>query len=200
MNFDDAAQAWDTPLRRARAEILAAQICGVWKDRPDKPNSVLDFGCGSGLIAFELREHAGMVYGYDPSQEMGRVFEAKREALHADNVRFVDGAEMRSRRYNAIVSSMVFHHILDVAGEIASLKPLLAPGGRFVWIDLDREDGSFHAEEPGFDGHNGFGRDEVLRILTGCGFREVFIRTAFEGEKPVNGRAIPYSLFLAAAR
>ena len=184
MNFDDAAQAWDTPLRRNRAKILASQVRGAWGDRPD---SVLDFGCGSGLIAFELRGHAGMVYGYDSSEEMGRVFEAKREALQADDVRFVDEAAMRSRTYDAIVSSMVFHHIRDVVGAIASLKPLLAPDGRFVWIDLDQEDGSFHAEEPGFDGHNGFARDEVQGILEGCGFREISIQTVFQGEKPVNG-------------
>jgi predicted TPR repeat methyltransferase len=185
-------------MRRERAKILASQMREAW--RGERLGSVLDFGCGSGLIAFELRGHAGMVYGYDPSEEMGRVFEAKREALQADDVRFVDEAAMRSRTYDAIVSSMVFHHIRDVAGMIASLKPLLAPGGRFVWIDLDQEDGSFHAEEPGFDGHNGFGRDEVHEILAGCGFREFSIRTVFQGEKQVSGRAIPYSLFLAEGR
>jgi ubiquinone/menaquinone biosynthesis C-methylase UbiE len=196
MNFDDAAQAWDTPVRQARAKVLAAQICESWKG---KPESVLDFGCGSGLIAFELRAHAGLVYGYDASEEMGRVFQEKREALQADNVRLLSGEEMRALSYDVIISSMVLHHILDVEAEIAGLKRLLKPGGRLNWIDLDAEDGSFHADDPDFKGHNGFDRDEVRRILTGCGLRDIAVQTAFEGEKNVNGGPVPYSLFMAVA-
>jgi len=160
---------------------------------------VLDFGCGTGLIAFELGAHARMVYGYDPSPEMGRVFQEKRAALRADNVQFLTGEQMRARSYDGIVTSMVMHHIPDVASEIAGLKRLLAPGGRLVWIDLDADDGSFHADEPDFHGHNGFGRDEVRRILAGCGFQDIKIGTVFQGEKRVDGRALPYTLFKAVA-
>jgi ubiquinone/menaquinone biosynthesis C-methylase UbiE len=198
MNFDDAAPEWDTPLRRVRAKILAAQIRGAF--RGERPESVLDFGCGSGLIAFELRSHAGMVYGYDASQEMGRVFREKCEALQADNVRFLAAEEMRSHTYEAIIASMVMHHIQDVEAEIEGLKRLMRPNGCFVWIDLDEDDGSFHAEEPDFNGHNGFDRDEVRRILENCGFQDVSIRTVIEGEKPVNGGQVAYTLFKAVAR
>ena len=196
MNFDDAARRWDTPMRRERAEILASQIRSAWRGRPD---SVLDYGCGSGLIAFNLRSHAGMVYGYDASREMGRVFQEKREALHADNVRLLTEEETRLLTYDVVVSSMVMHHIPDVGAEIAGLKRLLKPDGRAIWVDLDADDGSFHADDPGFDGHNGFDRDEVRRVLTGCGFESVNVRTIFEGEKIVNGKAVPYSLFMAVA-
>jgi 2-polyprenyl-3-methyl-5-hydroxy-6-metoxy-1,4-benzoquinol methylase len=173
MNFDDAAQAWDTPIRRERAKILAARIRGSWKGKLD---SVLDFGCGTGLIAFELCAQAGMVYGYDASEEMGRVFEEKRAAFQADNVRLLNAEAMRSRAYDAICSSMVLHHVPDVEAEIAGLKQLLKPDGRFYWIDLDAEDGAFHADDPDFQGHNGFGRDEVRRILLDCGFRDSPLR------------------------
>ena len=196
MNFDDAALTWDTPMRSVRAKVLASQIRNVWKDRPD---NVLDFGCGSGLIAFELRIHAGHVYGYDASREMGRVFQEKREALAADNVHFLTDEEMRSRSYDVIFSSMVLHHIPDVEAEIAGLKRLLKPGGRLIWIDLDAEDGAFHADDPDFQGHNGFERDEVKRILEGCGFRDISMRTIYQAEKQVNGAAVPYTLFMAVA-
>ncbi len=196
MNFDDAAQGWDTPMRQVRAKILAALIRNSWKERPD---SVLDFGCGTGLIAFELREYAGMVYGYDASSEMGRVFQEKRAALEADNVRFLNAEEMRSRTYDVIFSSMVMHHIPDVEAEISGLKRLLKPGGRLIWIDLDVEDGSFHADDPDFQGHNGFSRDEVKSILTNRGFRDIRVGTVFEGEKQLSGGAVPYSLFKAVA-
>ena len=196
MNFDDAALTWDTPMRCVRAKILASQIRNVWKEKPD---SVLDFGCGSGLVAFELRAHAGMIYGYDASQGMGHVFQEKREAFAADNVHFLTEEEMRKLSYDVIFSSMVLHHIPDVEAEIAGLKRILKPGGRLIWIDLDAEDGSFHADDPDFLGHNGFERDEVKRILEGCGFRDISMRTIYQAEKQVNGVAVPYSLFMAVA-
>jgi len=151
------------------------------------------------LVAFELREHAGMVYGYDASQQMGRVFQEKCEALHADNVRFLTVEEMRSLSYDVIFSSMVMHHIADVKAEIAGLQRLLKPGGRLIWIDLNADDGSFHAAEPDFQGHNGFEWDEVRRILADCGFESVSVHTMLQAKKEVNGRAAPYSLFMAVA-
>ena len=194
MNFEQAAATWDSPMRIDRAKVLASEILKSW---PEKPASALDFGCGSGLIAFELCRHAGMVFGYDPSPEMARIFTQKAKACPSGNARFLSREEMHSRSFDAITSSMVFHHIRDVDGEIAELRKRLAPGGRFYWIDLDEEDGSFHRDEPGFDGHNGFRRSKALRILENCGFRRVSIRTAFEGQKMTGGGSVPYSMFLA---
>ncbi len=196
MNFDEAARAWDDDKRRERAQVLTNAILDTWRDAPGE---VLDLGCGSGLIAFALAPRAGVVYGFDPSREMERVFREKRSALKAENVRFVNADEMRAGRYDAIVSSMVLHHIRDVGAEVAGLKQLLAPGGRFYWIDLDADDGAFHANEPDFDGHNGFIRHEVFNILKASGFREVSIRTVFEGKKEVPSGVLAYSLFMAVA-
>ena len=196
MNFDEAARAWDDDRRRERAKVLTNAILDTWLDEPGK---VLDFGCGSGLIAFALSPRAGVVYGYDPSRGMEQAFLEKRSALKARNVRFVNADEMRAGHYDAIVSSMVLHHVRGVGAEIAGLKRLLAPGGRFYWIDLDADDGAFHANEPGFDGHNGFIRSEVFNILKESGFRKVSIRTVFEGEKDVPSGLLPYSLFMAVA-
>jgi ubiquinone/menaquinone biosynthesis C-methylase UbiE len=194
--FDEAARAWDDDRRRERAKVLANAILDTWRDAPGK---VLDFGCGSGLIAFTLAPRAGMIYGYDPSQGMERVFLEKSAAYHANNVRFVNADQMRAERYDAIVSSMVLHHVQDVGIEVARLKQLLAPGGRFYWIDLDLDGGALHADEPDFDGHDGFKRLEVFEILRTCGFREVSIRTVFEGEKAISSGLVKYSLFMAMA-
>ncbi len=196
MNFDEAARAWDDDRRRERAKVLTNAILDTWLDEPGK---VLDFGSGSGLIAFALSPRAGVVYGYDPSRGMEQAFLEKRSVLKTRNVRFVNADEMRAERYDAIVSSMVLHHVRDVGAEIIGLKRLLAPGGRFYWIDLDADDGAFHANEPGFDGHNGFIRSEVFSILKESGFRKVSIRTVFEGEKDVPSGLLPYSLFMAVA-
>lgn len=196
MYFDEAARAWDDDMRRERAKVLANAILDTWREAPGK---VLDFGCGSGLIAFSLSPRARMVYGYDPSPGMAQVFTEKCEAYSAGNVRFVTADEMRDDRYDAIISSMVLHHVRDVGVEISGLKQLLAPGGRFYWIDLDEDDGTFHIDEPDFNGHNGFKRYDVFGILKDCGFREMSIRTVFKGEKLVSSGPHAYSLFMAMA-
>jgi predicted TPR repeat methyltransferase len=195
-NFDDAALTWDTPMRCERALALAAAVRDAWGD---SPQTVLDFGCGTGLLSFALRNDAAEISGYDPSAEMGKIFEAKRAMYQADNVRLVSEARMWSSAYDVIFSSMVLHHIKDVRATVERIYRMLAPGGRFLWIDLDEEDGSFHANEPGFDGHNGFPRCEVEDILKGAGFREISIQTVYRGERTMDGRPVPYSLFMAVA-
>jgi SAM-dependent methyltransferase len=194
MDFDKAAATWDSPVRIERAKVLAAEILKSW---PESPASALDFGCGSGLIAFRLCGRAGEVFGYDPSPDMARAFREKAKAHPACGARFISREEMSRRTFDVIVSSMVLHHIRDVRGEIAALRERLAPDGRFFWIDLDAEDGAFHRDEPGFDGHDGFERDAVLKILKECGFRSASIRTVFEGHKATGGGPLAYSLFLA---
>ena len=145
-DFDGAASSWDTPMRRERALALAEAIRGTWGDAP---GAALDFGCGTGLLTFALCPYVQEISGYDPSAEMGRIFEEKRAACRAENVRLVTKAQMLERSYDVIVTSMVLHHISDVRSEIRGLARRLAPGGRFLWIDLDEDDGSFHASEPG---------------------------------------------------
>ena len=196
-NFDAAALTWDNPSRCERAIALAEAVRDAWGA---SPKTVLDFGCGTGLLSFALRSHAAEISGYDPSAEMGRIFETKRALYKADNVRLVSEAQMRSQTYDVIVSAMVLHHIKDVRATVEGIARMLAPGGRFLLIDLDEEDGSFHASEPGFEGHNGFSRSEVKEILERAGFREISVRTAYQAERTMDGRSVPYSLFMAVAQ
>ena len=88
----------------------------------------------------------------------------------------------------------------DITAELTGLRRLLAPDGRLILIDLDKEDGSFHRNDPGFNGHNGFDRDEMRRVLESCGFHEVSIQTVYQGIRSVEGSDTEYSLFMAMAR
>jgi ubiquinone/menaquinone biosynthesis C-methylase UbiE len=197
MDFDSQAAIWDTQRRRARAKALAGVIRQSWGERPEK---ALDFGCGTGLLTFELFPFAGEIAGYDASDGMGNMFRLKMEAAGAKNVRFLTESEMERERFDVIFSSMVLHHIRDVGFAIRRLRALLAPGGRFVWIDIDKDDGTFHRDEPDFDGHDGFERDEARALLSDAGFRDVTVKTAYEGVRDVGGVETSYSMFVAVAR
>ncbi|HOP11553.1 MAG TPA: methyltransferase domain-containing protein [Oscillospiraceae bacterium] len=197
MDFDRAAAAWDGPRRIERAKVLAEAIRKSWGE---KPRDVLDFGCGTGLLTFALSPFAGRIYGFDTSVEMRKIFEEKTALSKTGNVYFIDADELKNHTFDVIFSSMVFHHIVDVQTQIAALKKQLAPGGLFIWIDLYEDDGSFHQNEPDFNGHNGFSEAEVEKTLKNCGFANVSVRPVFSAERPVDGKLIPYSLFLARAK
>ncbi len=204
MDFDKAAAAFDNPLRTERANALAKSIRENWGNNPntlgDKPKAVLDFGCGTGLLSYALCPYADMIYGHDTSEGMRKVFEEKKDLSPKGNVRFLSEDDIKKQTYDVIFSSMVLHHIVDVQAQIIELKKLLSAGGTFIWIDLYREDGSFHKNDPDFNGHNGFSENEVKNTLQSCGFRDISIEPVFSGNKPIDGKSIPYSLFLAKAQ
>jgi len=196
MNFDAQAAGWDTQRRRTRAEALSRVVREKWGARPER---ALDFGCGTGLLTFELFPYVGEIAGYDTSAEMEGAFRAKIGETGAENVRFMARDELEGETFDAIFSSMVMHHIRDVDATLRLLRGLLGPGGRLVWLDLDEDDGTFHKNEPDFDGHHGFGRDEVRALLSRAGFRDATVETAYEGVRKVDGVPMNYSIFVATA-
>lgn len=197
MNFDEQAAAWDTRRRQTRAKALAEIVRAHWGERPEK---ALDFGCGTGLLTFELFPFAGEIAGYDTSAEMGGMFQRKIGETGAKNVRFLTEAALAGERFDAVFSSMVLHHIKDTGATLDRLKGLLKPGGCFVWLDIDEDDGTFHKDEPDFDGHDGFARDEIRALLSEAGFRDIAVDTAYEGVREVDGASMNYSIFVATAR
>lgn len=198
MSFDDAALHWDTPERIERASKLAASILHAVGDAPK--DTALEFGCGTGLLSFALREHFQRIDCVDASEGMLYVLRQKIETAGASNIVASDSGLLAQKEYagafDVIYSSMVFHHITDVEAQLRTLSPLLKPNGLLITIDLDKEDGSFHRAEPDFNGHNGFDRTRFAKWMRGCGFSDVQFKTAYAGKKG----DLPYSLFLCRGR
>ena len=197
MNFNEQAPVWDTRRRQTRAKVLAEAVRARWGEHPE---SVLDFGCGTGLLTFELFPFAGEIAGYDTSEEMGNEFKRKIGETGAAKVRLLTEEALASERFDAVFSSMVLHHIRDTGATLKMLKGLLKPGGRFLWLDLDEDDGTFHKNEPDFDGHNGFDRREVRALLSEAGFRDIAVETVYEGVREIDGVKMNYSIFAAVAQ
>jgi len=120
---------------------------------------VLDVGCGSGHLVAEIARArpAATLTGLD---FWGENWEYSQELCEAnlrsegfsDRVRFVRGtasnlpAELVT--FDTIVSCMTFHEVRDVDDKTVSLRQAVgrvAPGGRFVFIDLFG-DKSFYPE------------------------------------------------------
>lgn len=196
-HFDQAAASWDLAERRvalahAVAEAIATRVS------LSKKQSVLDFGCGTGLVTLELGPQVGAITGADTSPGMLATLAGKAAAqglplpllsLNSDGTTDLGGS------YDLIVSSMTLHHVPDVPALFRQFEQHLQPGGQVALADLDEEDGSFHEAALGVH-HQGFPREKVQTWLEAAGFQEIQLDTATVTRK--EGK--DYPVFLATAR
>jgi ubiquinone/menaquinone biosynthesis C-methylase UbiE len=198
--FDAKARTWDaddTKHERAQrvAEAIRAAAPGL------SGMSVLEYGCGTGLLGLALQPHAARVTLADTSREMLAVAEEKILAggfANTGTARLdLSESPLADARFDLVCSLMTLHHIADTDGILAAFHAILSPGGVLCVSDLDAEDGSFHG--PGFTGHRGFDRGELGRRLERAGFREVRFSTVFEVRKETGAGPRLYPAFLAVA-
>ena len=202
MSFDQYAKNWDTDKRINRAKIIANEIGN--SIAIDENYSAMEFGCGTGLISFNLYDKFKKITLIDSSKGMIDILNSKINKYKIDNMitNHLDISNENSldEKFDIIYNSMVLHHINNTTTIIKKFYQLLNNDGYLCIVDLNEEDGSFHKEYPDFDGHNGFNQEELKRILVSAGFEDIEANTFFYDEKVVDGKKISYSLFLMKAR
>ena len=107
-------------------------------------NRVLDFGCGTGLLAEKLAEQCGEVVAIDTSPKMIEVFKKKIERLSAINIVASDvtvNAEtikdhpLLSSKFDLIVASSVCSFLPDYESTLCDLSLMMSLDGWFVQWD-----------------------------------------------------------------
>lgn len=197
MTFNEYAKAWDNERRIKRASIIADEIkefVGLSTDM-----NCLEFGCGTGLIGFNLKDDVNHIDMMDISEKMIEVLEQKIELTKAKNITAIhhniyDG--ILDKKYDLIFSSMVFHHISDLESLLERLTGMLKTGGRLCIVDLVSVSPVFHSEESDFDGHHGFDLEELSDLLSKSGLINSNFKTFYSGVKVVEGVDVNYSLFI----
>ena len=164
----------------------------------------MDFGSGTGLPSFFLAEHLESVTLLDLSTGMIQQAQKKIDQLGVANIRALRGeltATRFAQPFDLVYTLMTLHHILNLEEILAALYQNTAPGGMLCIVDLETEDGSFHAEHPEFDGHLGFDQEELSHRLRNAGFSNVqhepFGASQREEE---DGTIRHYPLFLMIAK
>ena len=199
-HFDSKARQWDeNPVFRERAEKIAA---GLRAAVPlSRAMRALDYGSGSGLLSFPLKDELGFITLKDTSAGMLAVAQEKIAAQGVRNmaVRQTDliAEPLPDERYDLIYSSMTLHHIPDTDAILRTFRDLLNPGGWLALADLDQEDGTFHGLE--VDVHHGFSREALAAKVVAAGFEPPRFETVFEivKEQPAGKRAYPVFLMVA---
>jgi len=202
IDFDSKARLWDgNPVFQDRADKIAAAIQAAIP--LNTAMQALDYGCGTGMLSFPLKDALGHITLKDSSAGMLEVLREKIAALGVSNMaaRLADLASqpLPDEKYDLIYTSMVLHHIPDTAAILAAFHALLSPGGWLCVADLDQEDGSFHGV--GVEVHHGFAHGPLQQLAEAAGFAEVRFSTVFEiiKDTPEGGKR-GYPVFLMVAR
>jgi 2-polyprenyl-6-hydroxyphenyl methylase / 3-demethylubiquinone-9 3-methyltransferase len=103
--------------------------------------SLLDIGCGGGLICEPLARLGGQVTGLDPAIE--NIEAARRHAagqgLAIDYVNAtVEDLERAGRRFDAVLCLEVVEHVPDVGAFLKSCAALVRPGGLMLLSTINR--------------------------------------------------------------
>lgn len=198
MSFDNYAKTWDTDKRIDRARIIADKIIdsiGI-----NENYSAMEFGCGTGLVSFNLYKKFKSIALVDSSKGMVDILNSKIEKSQVSNMfpfhLDITNKNSLNMKFDVIYTSMVLHHIQDTKAIIKGLYELLNKDGYLCIVDLDKEDGSFHKNYPEYDGHNGFNQDDLKDILVNCGFKDIESNTFYYDEKIIESETVLYSLFL----
>ena len=203
IHFDKEAQHWDEDIEKVkRADLFAKEIIDFIQ--PDASMKVMDFGCGTGLLSYALRNNFRSITLIDNSPGMISVLEQKIEQNKLDNFQplCIDPMieELELKDFDVVYSSMTIHHIHDLHKIMQVFNSSLKMGGFLCIADLVTEDGTFHSEHSAFEGHKGFDKDEFIAVLKANGFQTEYYKIVFEIEKEVNGNIKKYPLFLLIGR
>lgn len=200
MSFDDNARTWDTDRRIHRAKIIANEIKNAFKNI--SLDSALEFGCGTGLISFNLVDVFKEITLVDSSKVMIEILNNKISHYNVKNMIPLNldiiYSDIMDSKFNIIYSSMVLHHIDNTELVISKFYHYLNNDGYICIVDLDTVDPIFHKNE--LNAHHGFNQNELKSILSFVGFKEICSKTFYYGKKVVNGENIDYSLFIMIAR
>lgn len=201
VDFDTMAAGYDTDRRANRAIVIADAIRS--RIAYEKGLSAMEFGCGTGLVGMNFIDVFESLTFLDSSRGMIEQVIQKIANYNNPNLSAVCCDILAdttfSSKFNYIFSSLVLHHIPGTSAILARLAGALHSGGHLIIVELDADDGSFHANHPGFDGHNGFEQDALANLARSAGFSSVDNETFYNGIKTVDGVSSPYSLFIMDA-
>lgn len=145
---------------------------------------VLDFACGTGLLSKNLAPYAKEIVGVDISQDMVGYFNSTNNfpnvSAHVIDVTKETELDAQFTGFDAIVTSLAYHHIHDIEGTTKRLTELLNKDGYLYVSDTDVGSGSFHGTmtdadclQTGTSYRYGMEADHLIRALEDAGLINV---------------------------
>lgn len=152
----DAPRWWDehgpfAPLHRlnpARMAYIRSQICKHYdlsetSLKPFKGLSILDVGCGGGLVCEPLARLGAQVTGIDADKV---AIEAAKDHAYAQGLSInymAKEAEALKERFDAVLALEIIEHVENPAEFVKTIAKLVQPGGTVIFSTLNRTPKSF---------------------------------------------------------
>jgi 2-polyprenyl-3-methyl-5-hydroxy-6-metoxy-1,4-benzoquinol methylase len=195
--FDARAREWDNDrMHMDRSGAIATEL--EKRIPADRPLRALEYGAGSGILSFLLRDKFSEIVLMDNSKEMIRVCEEKAAYFRTSHIKplwFNLEHNDFDGKFDIIYNQMVLHHVNDIDTILNKFNALLNPGGLLAIADLYPEDGSFHG--PDVKVHLGFDPAMLIETLKQKGFNHSENKTCFVIKRPTTGREYPVFLLVA---
>lgn len=193
--FDARAREWDKDkMHLDRSAAIAAHLEQMIPF--DQSMKVLEYGAGTGILSFLLRDRFSDITLMDNSKEMIKVCIEKAEHYKTSHIHplWIDLEHKAfAGKFDLIYNQMVLHHVNDYAALIHRFSTMLNPGGYLAIADLYPEDGSFHG--PDVTVHLGFDTEKLSEILSNNDFKDINYQTCFEVKRE-SGKNYPVFLLV----
>lgn len=200
--FDIKAREWDqNPMHWDRSRAVTEKLLNAIPVTPAM--TALEYGAGTGITGFLLKDHLKEITMMDSSTEMVKIMDEKIRTSGASNLKTVfydlEKENWKGERFDMIVSQMVLHHVNDIGNIMRKFQLMLNSGGYLAIADLYLEDGSFHGE--GFTGHKGFDPEILSAMVRQNGFENVNHQKCFVINKKItDSRTLQFDVFLLTAK
>lgn len=191
--FEQLAKTYDTEKQIELANVIVREVKSELQN--GKSSTLLEYGCGTGLIGLQLSEQVDSVLLVDSSKEMLEVVQNKISYEGITNAKVLLSDFTKSTpelRADIVLLSLVLLHIPDTKAILQELFSILYDGGKLIIVDFDKNDQVHHPKV-----HNGFSHENLQMILSEIGFQSVTIKTFHQGSHIFMKQDA--SLFIAAS-
>lgn len=166
VDYNQGWRLWDDMARYYPAAVHRRRVIVDWL-RPLAPRSLIDVGCGPGLLISTLREHIPSLetlVGVDYAGET-----CAENARHMPWARFARldlGKEKLDERFDAVTCSEVLEHVTE---HEAALRHLVEMTGRYLMITVPT--GPLYPLEAGFGHLRHYRLEPLCREIEDLGLR-----------------------------